>query len=121
MALTTYLYDLYEADGKTPVCRRQTKAEVILFLGENISLKPYADGNRLLRGRYRVKRSGKTAVTSYVSDSLLAEFEAECRKFRKLEWVEEGGFNLAEAWRKWKEEQKKKNDGGGRNERRSDH
>lgn len=74
---------------------------------EDISLRPYVDGKLLLHGRYRVKKSGEIVKQNQNSDFLLAEFEKECRKFRKLEWVEKGGFDLAEAWRKWKERQGK--------------
>lgn len=108
MALTAYLYDLYDAESKRPVCKRQTKAELILFLGEDISLRPYVDGRQLLHGRYRVRKSGKVIRQNQNSDLLLAEFEAECRKFRKIEWVKEGGFDLSGAWRKRKEKQNKK-------------
>lgn len=102
-----YLYDLYEAESGKIVCQSQTKAEIILFLGKNINLRPYTEGNQLLQGRYRVTKSGEITKQSQISDLLLAEIELECRKFRKIEWVEEGGFDLAAAWRKWKEEQKK--------------
>ena len=108
LALTAYLYDLYDVESKTAVCKRQTKAEIILFLGEDISLRPYVDGTQLLHGRYRVRKSGEIKKQNQNSDLLLAEFESECRKFRKLKWVKEGGFDLAGAWRKWKEEQKKR-------------
>ncbi len=56
MASTAYLYDLYEAESGKIVCWDQTKAEIILFLGEDISLRPYVDGKLLLHGRYRVKK-----------------------------------------------------------------
>lgn len=107
MASTAYLYDLYEAESGKIVCWDQTKSEIILFLGEDISLRPYVDGKLLLHGRYRVKKSGEIVKQNQNSGLLLAEFEKECRKFRKLEWVEEGGFDLAAAWRKWREEQGK--------------
>lgn len=109
MALTAYLYDLYDAESNTAVCKRQTKAEIILFLGEDISLRPYVDGRQLLHGRYRVRKSGEIKKQNQNSDLLLAEFELACRKFRKLEWVKEGGFDLAGAWRKWKKENRVRN------------
>jgi len=77
----------------------------VFFLGEDISLRPYVDGKLLLHGRYRVKKSGEIVKQNQNSDLLLAEFERECRKFRKLEWAAEDGFDLAGAWRKWKERQ----------------
>lgn len=109
MALTAYLYDLYEAETGKPVCKNQTKAEIILFLGEDVSLRPYMEGKLLLHNKYRVAKSGEFTKENTNSDLLFAELEYECRKFRKLAWVKEGGFNLAEAWRKWKEEQRKQN------------
>lgn len=108
VASTAYLYDLYEAESGKIVCWDQTKSEIILFLGEDINLSNYIKRKIPLHGRYRVKKSGEIVKQNQNSDLLLAEFEKECRKFRKLEWVEEGGFDLAAAWRKWKEEQGKK-------------
>ena len=111
MALTAYLYDLYEAETGRPVCKNQTKVEIILFLGEDISLRPYVEGKQLLKDKYRVVKSGEFTKenSNSISDLLFAEFERECRKFRKLAWVKEGGFDLAGAWMKWKEEQRKQN------------
>ncbi len=103
-----YLYDLYEAASGKIVLRDQTKAEIILFLGEDISLRPYVEGKLLLKNKYRVVKSGEFTKENSNSDLLFAELESECRRFRRLVWVKEGGFDLAGAWRKWKEEQRKK-------------
>ena len=103
-----YLYDLYDAESGKTVCRDQTKAEIILFLGEDISLRPYVEGKILLQDKYRVVKSGEIEKQNQNSDLLFAEFERECRKFRKIEWVKEGGFDLVAAWSKWKEKQRKK-------------
>lgn len=103
-----YLYDLYEASSGKPVCKNQTKAEIILFLGEDINLANYIKRKIPLHDRYLVVKSGEIEKHNQNSDLLFAEFEMECRKFRKIEWVKEGGFDLAAAWSKWKEEQRKK-------------
>lgn len=98
-----YTYDLIDVSTEKPVYRDITRAEMLLVIGTNVNLSPCLRSGVLLQNKYLVKCRREFERLNTNNDNLFAELELECRKFRELKWSKTDGFNLAEAWRQWKE------------------
>lgn len=100
-----HTYNLYDKTGKI-ICRDKTRAELLSFLGKDVNFGSCIATGRLTQEKYRLERCREFHRENSLDDRILAEFEAECRKFRKMEWSKTEGFDLAAAWRRWKEKNK---------------
>ena len=104
-----YTYDLIDVVSNKIVYQDITRPEIILAMG-NVNFGACFAHGALLQERYLVKRHREFERVCSKADGLFAALELECRKFRGLEWNKTEGFDLARAWRRWKEQNK----GGGK-------
>lgn len=102
-----YTYDVKDVTTGKMVARDITRPEILLLVGKNINLGPCLRSGSLLDERYQVKCRREFERMNTKEYELLAEIELECRKLRGIKWSKTEGFNLAAAWRRWKEQQGK--------------
>jgi len=100
-----YTYDVKDVTTGKIVAEDITRPEILLLVGKNINLGPCLRSGSLLVDRYLVKCRREFERLNTKEYRLLAELELECRKWRGIKWSETKGFNLAAAWRLWKERQ----------------
>lgn len=100
-----HTYNLYDRTGRI-ICQDKTRAELLPLLGNNVNFGICINSGKLLQEKYRIEHAGEFERQNTLDDKLLADFESACRIFRNREWSKTEGFNLAAAWRRWKEKNK---------------